>query len=194
MVNKNKKKSSKEEKIKQVRAIIDSAPIEAMKDQARQNKAQSVHYSEAESQKLITGKLNEKLQRQDKYRESMLQLNIKHVRLMKLDTLLKTAIEIKEDKSYKVVKEFITWSGSEEYTEIMLQEYELERHYMKLALANTNHARAALINDGLTKGEIELVKIGEYIKTSNALNESIKKEGELVENDEEEEINIKSAE
>lgn len=184
MVNMKKKKLTKAEKIAEARKIIDSTKEEMARDKKRMNKAQAVHYDEHEAQELINTKLQAKVQRQNDYREQVLKVNQKHAKLLRMNKLLEEAIKVKDGK-YEVLKETVEWAGVKQYTDVLVHEYELERHYYKMAILNKNYLKRALENDELSAEDIAKVEQGEFVSTEKALEEGEDKLKKLKKADEE---------
>ena len=133
-------------------------------------KAMAVPYTKEEEQEIITGKLRDRLHRQNDYREGFLKRLVKQARLEHIHKLI--------DEANTALKDEIVWLGISYPVSILMAEYNLELHYYKTALMNEKYLYKALRNDGLSDEDIKLVQAGNYIKDEKKLDDETGKDKE----------------
>lgn len=126
-------------------------------------KAMAVPYTKEEEQEIITGKLRDRIHRQNDYREGFLKRLVKQARLEHINRLI--------DEANTAFKDEVVWLGISYPVSILMAEYNLELHYYKIALMNEKYLYKALRNDGLSDEDIKLVQAGNYIKDERNLDD-----------------------
>lgn len=115
-------------------------------------KVGAVQVSDAEYQEVISGKLRERVQRQNMYRKAYLlrifygQELIEYERQMQSGTIS------------------IQWRGMTCPLEILKADFNLLLHNYKESIRNEKYLEQALKNDGLSDADIKLVIDGKYVK------------------------------
>lgn len=172
MVNTQNKKLTKKEKHEKAKVIIEEAK--------KKNKAEAVQYSDLEAKKLIRGKMVERIQRQNKYREALLSSQVMSTELRYLDEDIRSAVDFNEDGSLnKINVPKIMWNGVEQYTEILMKQYNLSLHIFKQKIMEVNYLEQALKNDDLTDEEIEKIANGTFVRPQELLDKTDKEIAEL---------------
>ena len=126
-------------------------------------KAMAIPYTDEEAKEIITGKLRDRLHRQNDYRESYLKRLVKQTRLTHINGLI--------DKANAEFKKEVVWLGISYPVSILMAEYNLELHYYKTACMNEKYLYKALLNDGLSDEDIQLVQRGTYVKDEKKLDD-----------------------
>ena len=141
--------------------------------------AKSVLPDKGEVDKIISGKMVERVQMQKNYQQTYLQRRVKEERLKHFRRLInekkETTDEDGKKRDYSNV-EFV-FNGDSMSLSWAMTEFNLERFYLKTMLSNEQYLRQGLKNVGFTDIQLEdIIMYGKYVTEDKTLKDMEKVE------------------